>query len=324
MKPIIGNLRPPRFLAIWVATALLFAVASVLAPGSISGSSLATAFSFAAVLAIASIGQTLVVQQGGLDLTVPGVISLAAVIVTKFPNGDDSLLAPWGIAAIATGAASGLLSGTAIVSFRITPLVATLAVNALLYGVVLYLTRGTATQAVPPYLSEFALARLLGVPNLAIVAVLAVAIVELAVQRTVWGRRFVAIGASRRAARAAAMRVSSYTVATYMVAGASYAVAGILLAGYLDVPSLMVGKTYLLPTVAAVVLGGASLLGGVGSVAASAVGAVFLVQLEQVTLGLGAPVSVQGIIEAVIIAIGMGLRLVSWGGVFGRVKLNQT
>ena len=66
--------RTPQFLAIWVATALLFALAFVIAPGSVSGSSLATALSFAAILAIASIGQTLVVQQGGLDLTVPGVI----------------------------------------------------------------------------------------------------------------------------------------------------------------------------------------------------------------------------------------------------------
>ncbi len=324
MSPFPGNVRPPRFLAIWVATVLLFAAAFVLAPASVSGSSLATAFSFAAVLAIASIGQTLVVQQGGLDLTVPGVISLAAVIVTKIPNGDDSLLAISSLAAIASGAVSGLFCGIAIVGFRITPLVTTLAVNALLYGVVLYLTRGTSTQAVPQSLSDFALSRPLGVPSLAIVAVLAVAIVEIGVQRTVWGRRFVSIGASRRAARAAAMRVSLYTVATYVVAGVSYAIAGILLAGYLDVPSLMVGKTYLLPTVAAVVLGGTSLLGGVGSVAASAVGAVFLVQLEQETLGMGAPVSVQGIVEAAIIAIGMALRLVPWSEVFGRMKLNQS
>ena len=93
----------------------------------------------------------------------------------------------------------------------------------------------------------------------------------------------------REPARSARRRDASVacTVATYVVAGVSYAIAGILLAGYLDVPSLMVGKTYLLPTVAAVVLGGTSLLGGVGSVAASAVGAVFLVQLEQETLGMG-------------------------------------
>jgi ribose transport system permease protein len=85
----------------------------------------------------------------------------------------------------------------------------------------------------------------------------------------------------------------------------------------------MIGKSYLLPTVAAVVLGGTSLLGGVGSVAASAAGALFLVQLEQETLGMGAPTSVQGIIEALIITIGMALRLVPWKDVLGRARLAQ-
>jgi ribose transport system permease protein len=323
MKVFRASLRSPRFLAIWVATALLFALAFVLAPGSVSASSLETAFSFAAILAIASIGQTLVVQQGGLDLTVPGVISLAAVIVTKFPAGDDTLLLSWGAMAIVAGALSGVLCGIAIVGFLITPLVATLAVNALLYGVVLYLTRGTSTQAVPPALSSFALTRVWGLPSLALVAIIAIVIVEVFIQKTIWGRTFVSIGTSRGAARAAAMRVSAYTVATYVVAGVSYAIAGILLSGYLEVPSLMIGKSYLLPTVAAVVLGGTSLLGGVGSVAASAAGALFLVQLEQETLGMGAPTSVQGIIEALIIAVGMALRLVPWREVLGRAQLAQ-
>jgi ribose transport system permease protein len=315
----IPLVRQPKFLAIWLATILLFLVAPWLAPGSVSASSLLTLSSFAAVLAIASIGQTFVVQQGGLDLTVPGVISLAAVFVTKFPNGDDALLLPWILAAVAAGALSGLVCGMAITVLRVTPLVATLAVNALLYGFVLYFTRGASTQAVPQFLSDFALLRLWGIPTLAIIAVVTLVVVEVAMQVSVWGRRFVAIGTSPRAARAAGMRVSLYIVGAYVAAGISYAVAGILLSGYLGVPSLFVGKTYLLPTVAAVVLGGTSLLGGSGSVVATAVGAVFLVQLEQETLGMGAPVSVQNIVEAVIIAVGMALRLVSWGSLRDRL-----
>jgi ribose transport system permease protein len=312
-------IRQPKFLAIWVATILLFLVAPWLAPGSVAASSLLTVSSFAAVLAIASIGQTLVVQQGGLDLTVPGVISLAAVLVTKFPNGDEAMLLPWMLAAVATGALSGLVCGFAITVLRVTPLVATLAVNALLYGFVLYLTRGASTQAVPQILSDFALRRIAGIPTLAIIAVVTLVVLEIAMRASVWGRRFVAIGTSPRAARAAGMRVSLYIVAAYVAAGISYAAAGILLSGYLGVPSLFVGKTYLLPTVAAVVLGGTSLLGGSGSVVATAVGAVFLVQLEQETLGMGAPVSVQNIVEAGIIAVGMALRLVSWGSLRERL-----
>ena len=87
-----------------------------------------------------------------------------------------------------------------------------------------------------------------------------------------------------------------------------------LLAGYLGIPSLLIGNTYLLPTIAVVVLGGTSLLGGAGSVAATAVGAVFLTQLQQVTIGMGARTSVQFIIQAVIIALGMAMRLVPGGG----------
>jgi ribose transport system permease protein len=272
------------------------------------------------VLAIAAIGQTLVIQQGGLDLSVPGVISVAAVLVTKYPGGSDALLFPFILAALAAGALSGLICGIAVTRFRITALVATLAVNALLYGTVLYMTSGTSTQAVPPTLGNFAVGRVLGIPNLLIVAIIFVGAVEAIIRMTKWGRRFVAIGVSTRAARAAGMQVTGYQVATYAAAGASYALAGILLAGYLGIPSLLVGDSYLLPTVAVVVLGGTSLLGGAGSVVASAIGAVFLIQLQQVILGMGAAASIQHIIEAFIIAVGMALRLVPWRNVSGAVR----
>jgi ribose transport system permease protein len=82
----------------------------------------------------------------------------------------------------------------------------------------------------------------------------------------------------------------------------------VLIAGFLGTPGIGAGNDYLLPTIAAVVLGGTSLAGGMGSVAATAVGAVFLTQLEQVVLGMGAPNSIQLVIQGVIIALGMALR----------------
>jgi ribose transport system permease protein len=240
--------------------------------------------------------------------------------VTKFPAGDNSTLLHWSLVAIAGGAVSGLIAGVAITRFRVTPLVATLAVNALLYGVVLYITKGTSTHEVPSILGDFAVGRVRGVPYLAFVAIVAIVLVEIFMRATKYGRRFVAIGANSRAARAAGMRVTTYQIATYVFAGAIYAFAGILLAGYLGIPSLLVGNTYLLPTVTVVVLGGTSLLGGAGSVAATAVGAVFLTQLQQVTIGMGARTSTQFIIQAVIIALGMALRLLPWRRVFARLR----
>ena len=312
--PVLQSWRrlQPQFLVIWPATAILFIVSPFLAAGSVSASSLLSVLSFASILAIAAIGQTLVIQQGGLDLTVPGVISLAAVFVTKFPAGDNALLFQWAVVAIGSGMVSGLVCGIAITRFQVTPLVATLAVNALLYGMVLYITKGTSTHEVPSLLGDFAVGRVYGIPYLAFVALVAIVLVEIGIRSTKYGRRFVAIGANNRTARAAGMRVVTYKVATYVFAGAIYALAGILLAGYLGIPSLLVGNTYLLPTITVVVLGGTSLLGGAGSVAATAVGAIFLTQLGQVTIGMGARTSTQFIIQALIIALGMGLRLVPW------------
>src|SRR6202000_2875782 len=86
-----------------------------------------------------------------------------------------------------------------------------------------------------------------------------------------------------------------------------------LLSGYLQSPSLLSGNEYLLPTIAAVVLGGTALGGGRGSVIATAVGVLFLSQLEQVISALGAKTSVDYLIQGAIVALGMGLRNVPWG-----------
>jgi len=90
--------------------------------------------------------------------------------------------------------------------------------------------------------------------------------------------------------------------------------AGILITGYLSTPGIGAGDNYLLPTIAAVVLGGTSLAGGSGSVLATMMGALFLTQLEQVVLGMGAPDSVQLVIQGAIIALGMALRYAPTSG----------
>jgi ribose transport system permease protein len=136
--------------------------------------------------------------------------------------------------------------------------------------------------------------------------------------RTVWGRRFVLVGSSPAAARASGLAVERYQLLAYAAAGVSYTFAGALLSGYLQSPPLLPGNEYLLPTIAAVVLGGTALGGGRGSVIATAGGVLFLSQLEQVISALGAETSVDYIIQGTIVALGMGLRNIPWGLVFRR------
>jgi len=305
------NWRSP-FFPIWPATAALFAISPLLAAGSLDSSALLGMLPFAAILAIAAAGQTLVVQQRGLDLALPGVFSLAAVIVAKAGDGSDARL-PLALLAVAgMCVAAGVVSGLAVTRFGITPLIATLGVNALLTGALLQYTGGAAPQASPARLTSLAGGKLLGIPNAVLIAAAAIAAVTLVIRRTTLGRRFVATGTSPRAAFAAGIRVARQELGTYVVAALLYGVGGVLLAGFLQTPGLQPGQSYLLPSIAAVVLGGTSLAGGRGSVAATAVGALFLTQLDQVVLGMGAATSVQLLIQGAIVALGMGLRNVPW------------
>lgn len=301
-----------RFVPIWVATGLLFAISAVVAPGTVTESSLQGMVPFAAILAVAAAGQTLVIQQRGLDLSLPGMISLATVLMTKIPAGNNDLILTALLVTLAAAVVAGVINGLAVTRFGITPLVATLGVNALLVGTVLFLTSGTSTAAAPMALANMALARTLGVPNTALVAIVLIAVIALVIRFTIPGRRFVAVGANPVAAHAAGIPVARYLMGTYIAAAVCYAIAGVLLTGFLGIPGALPGDNYLLPSIAAVVLGGTSLAGGTGSVVATAVGAVFLTQLGLVVRALGAPQSVQLILQGVIIAVGMGLRLVPW------------
>lgn len=312
LRSSLAGLKAPRFSAIWLATAVLFAVSPLLASGSVSHSALLSMLPFAAILAIAGIGQTLVVQQRGLDLSVPGMITLTTIIVTKYPSGSDGKLATAIVIALAACAGFGLISGIAVTRFQITPLVATLGVNALLLGTIYQITSGSSTASAPHNLARFSLGKTAGIPNAVIVAVVVVVLVAVLMRKTVIGRRFIAVGTSTAAAHVAGIKVRSYQLATYVLAAIAYCGAGVFLAGFLNTPGISAGNDYLLPSIAAVVLGGTSLAGGAGSVVATAIGALFLTQLDQVVLGMGAPASVQFVIQGTIIALSMAVRNVPW------------
>jgi ribose transport system permease protein len=316
----LGRLRLPRFAGIWFATALLFAVSPLLAPGSLGIGAIQSMLPYAALLAIVAIGQTLVIQQRGLDLSVAGTVTLATVIVTRYPDGDPSKLAAAIALVLLACAVSGLISGIAITRFGITPLVATLGVNALLLGAVYQISRGSATTRAVPDLSSFAVDKTLGIPNTVLIAIATIGLVALLTRATVIGRRFVAVGASPQTARAAGIRVRDYQVATYVAAGLAYGGAGILLAGFLRTPNIDTGNAYLLPSIAAVVLAGMSLAGGAGSVVAVAMGALFLTQLEQVVVQSGAGDAWKLVIEGAIIAAGMAVRTVPWRSVWSFLR----
>jgi ribose transport system permease protein len=306
--------RPGPFSAIWFATGLLFLVSWVTTPQSVSHGSLLGMFPFAAVLAITAVGQTLVIQQGGIDLSVPGTISVTVIVLTRIPNGDSGKLGIAILIAYAIALGAGAVNGLMVSRVGITPIVATLGMNALLYGAVLEISHGTPRDTTDA-LYSFANSALLGIPTTVWIAVGVTAVVGFLVKRTIVGRRFEAVGANATAARASGLGVARYELGAYVAASVLYCSAGILLAGIVKTPGAFQGDSYLLTSVAAVVLGGTSLLGGVGSVVASAMGALFLTQLEQLVLTTGVNTAVQYLIEAAAIAAGVAVYNIRWSHV---------
>lgn len=292
---------------IWFATIALFIVSPVIASHSLDRSALLSMAPFASVLILASLGQMLVMQQGGLDLSVPGTISLAAVLVTQFPHGENGLLPVALVLALGSGLVAGTVNGLAVTWFKVTPLVATLGMNELLYGFTYQYTGGQLSATTTTGLSAFSSDTIMGIPHLALVAVLVVIVLGVLLRHSVVGRRLSLVGSNPEAGRASGLRIARYQVLTYASAGLLYSGAGILLAGYVRNPSLVTGDAYLLPTIVAVVLGGTALGGGRASAVGTAVGALFLQQLEQLLLTMGAAQSVQDLVQAGIVAAGLGL-----------------
>jgi ribose transport system permease protein len=286
----------------WYVTALLFVVSWIIAPGSVDSTSIDAMLPFAGILAIAAVGQTLVVMQRGIDLSLAGMMTLSALVVSKFASehGNNILLAILVVAALAV--VVGAVSGFVISFFNVTPLVATLAMNAILVGIALAYSGGTPVRA-PDKVASFALNKTLGISNTDILAVLLVIAVALVVSRTVWGRRFIAVGASERASRTAGLPVERFKVTAYVAAALCYTAAGVLLAGYVSTPNVGSGDQYLMPAIAAVVVGGTAFTGGRGNIVGTAVAALFLSQLTQLVLSLGAPTATQLVIQAGVIAV---------------------
>ncbi|MDQ0867295.1 ABC transporter permease [Arthrobacter globiformis] len=314
-KPIQHRFRKITggYAVIWWTTAALLIVGSL--SGALTIPSLTSLLPFASILAIAAVGQTLVVQQRGLDFSVAGIFSLATVISTVVPAtfglGDISGI----VAALVVSAATGLLTGIAVTRLRITPLIATLGVNALLLGLCRTMS-GSSTTRASDGLTELVNGRFLGIPTIGVIAAVIIGGAAVLTSHTVPGRKFVIVGASPAAARATGIPLHRYQVGAYILAGLCYGLAGILFAGYVNTPPIDSGNSYLLATVTAVVIGGTPLSGGKASITASAVGALFISVLSQIVLALGAPSSVQLLLQGLAIALAMLVRAaaaLTWG-----------
>jgi ribose transport system permease protein len=297
-----------RFAAIWIAMVGLVVFCAIVAPRSLLPSTFLAIIPLAAFLAITAIGETLVLMARGIDLSIPAVITLSSTIVLGFSGGHDEALFAAVCGALLLAALIGLINGILIAVFELNALIVTLAVGAITTGATLWYRVSLPQEArVPPEMAAWGDARFLGI-NFAVWVVAALAIIlDIVLRKTTIGRHFSAVGANPRAAWIAGINVAAYQTAAFVVAAFLYGVAGILISAFIRNPTLKVGEPYLLAPIAAAVLGGTAMSGGIGSMVAVAGAALFLTQLGQVLQMLGLSSALQFVIEGLAIALGMAL-----------------
>lgn len=295
-----------EFSWIWLALAMLVALSAVMAPGTLRPSSILATLPFASMLAIVAVGQTIVVQQRGLDMSAAGLVAFASILVAKFAFLFGSAI----VGALFTIVLCGLVgavNGILIARISISPIVATLASGALVLGIARLITGGSALPVIQS-LQDFSNFRIGAVPFSVVIAAVLVAFVSLLIGSTIVGRRYVAVGANPATALSSGIRVLRYQVGTYVAAAVCYAITGILLAGFVGYASPTAGSDYLLPSIAAVVVGGTPFTGGRGSVIASGAAALFMAQLGQMVLALGAGPAQQLLVQAATIVLATSIR----------------
>jgi ribose transport system permease protein len=302
-----------RFLPVWLATGVLVVVAAIIAPHAIENTSWAYVLPYMTILAIAALGQMLVIMHAGIDLSTPGVMSLGANLIVGVSLGQDHRLA-WGLlACLGLGAGVGLLNGILVGVIRLNPLIVTLAVGQIVAAYSLrYARENTNSLAVPPALSSWAAEKPLGISAVFWTGAGLTLAVALLLRFSSPGRRFQAVGANQRAAWMAGLRVRTHGVFAYTAAGTLYAMAAILLAGIRINIDPQFGAGYLLAPIAAVVIAGASLSGGLASPTSTWVAAGALTLLTQVLLIKGLSSALQFIVFGAAIIVGM---LISGGRV---------
>ncbi len=301
-------------LTVLASTIVLFALSTVLAPSSVKPETLNGMLPFASILAIVGLGQMLVIQQAGIDLSVAGSMSLAAVIVTVNPGGDNAKLIPALLMSFGIAILIGGLNGILVGFLKLNPIIATLGTNSLLYGLVMAISHGIPRQTTPR-LEAIVTSSPLGVPNTVLFAVAALLLVIFFLRNTVAGRRFGSIGSSPAVASISGLRVRTHLALAYVWGQLLYTLAGVLIAGVISSPNGSMGDAYLLPSVAVVVLGGTSLLGGRGLPTATVIAAVFLSQLDQFVLALGVNFAIRTLVQAAALAIGVAIYTVDWARV---------
>jgi ribose transport system permease protein len=271
----------------------LVVVASSTIDGFTQVYSLRSTLLLASLLGVGALGQTLVVMLGGIDLSVPAVISASNLLLADLLGNYHWPVIPAMLVILVMGLAIGAFSGYVSHRFQVQPLIVTLGVGAVVSGILIWLTASSVNlPANPPgWLTNFASAAghtfSLGIPPIVFFWVILAIAMHIVLRRTALGRRLYYTGANPNAARLAHVNTLRVWIVTFAVSGAFAALTGMILVGFSGSGDPSIGDEYLFTTLAAVIVGGTSFRGARGSYWHTAMGALIVTVLTTILIGNG-------------------------------------
>jgi len=278
---------------------LLILGSRFVSPALGSWSQVLTVLMLASFLVVLAFGQGMVILVGGLDLSIPAVITLGGVLATGWAGGPGAwYMLP--VILLICGLV-GAFNGFGVTVLKIPPFIMTMATSIILASAALGYTSGTPRGASPAALTALMKTAWLGIPAVVYFVVLFVIGGWLLQSRSVFGRKLYAVGANDQAARVAGVAVGRVTTEAYVISAICAGFVGMMLVGYANGATLRMGENYLLPSIAAVVIGGSSILGGRGSFIGTVGGAVLLTALGTVIAAIGLHQGWRTVIEGGII-----------------------
>ena len=306
----------PAVVTAFGCIALLLALGSLYSTSFLSPDYLLQQLQVGAFLALVATGMMIVILLGQIDLSVPWAVAVGGMMSTAaagYGPAGSALAIPFGIAC---GIALGLVNGIGVAYLRVPSMIFTLGVNAAAQGLMILRTGGSAPQdQATPAMRELATGHAIGpIPNALWVWLLVGLAAVFLLNRTTFGRAVYGIGNREQAAYLSGIRTRRVVLAAFALSGALSAFAGTLLAGYSAKAYQGMGDAYLLPAIAAVVLGGASILGGRGSYLGTTAGVILITLLQSIlsvmqVADAGRQVIYGAVILAMLLLYGRSSRL---------------
>jgi len=293
---------------VYAVLIVLLIAAQLISPGFLSLGHMDSVLRQSAFLGIVAIGQMFVILTGGIDISVASVISMANVVAAQVMSGKDANV-PLAVGLVLLiGLVAGLANGLGVYYLRISPIVMTLAMGGVFQGAALIYSKGAPKGQTAPFIQYLSTGKIGGSVSVLIVLwiVLAAAVIVV-LRRTVYGRSTYIVGTSPRVARYSGIKVGFQTVSVYVISGVMAAITGLLLVGYTNTSYITAGTVYTMNSIAAVVIGGTSIMGGAGGYGGTIAGAVIMTVIVSLLTIVSIPEAGRDIVQGLLI---IGLLLI--------------